>query len=942
MEKESEPNIKTLYADLGNILESALNNFYRRKYGLNILFAGLDKAPRTLWEKWQKTRQSDDDIRRLYQAAENATCWGFVCGFNGLEAFDFDWPWVYRLWRKHFGVRAETLIVKTPNGGSRPYYFVDTPITEMLYKATLHMEIKGPGQFAVHEGIVRRDDGEMGTYHLELDLEIQRDNKIFGDSVKWLQELNQRYEFLQWSCLHEKYFSKKIIPDLPHEVRLMLVSLMVYNGFEQDEILNFFEDQSDYKKSITLYQTHYTEKKVEQGLKPPRCETLRKTLYWSKESCKGCLRKQVAPEKKKEETPTIKTPFVELSDGRLAEQGFDGKKVYYLVYDPKDGVVKKEDFLVEGEVRFEPIFNKDVETYQVLLPSDATDYGNEKALWNGIISFLDYWHEERNRGERILDAAYGYATYLRKLLLIMGYRRKLGPYGKGKTTAIDVIGAICYRPFYLAGCSSEAAIRRVFDQWQGTAIMDEADFSRSDLYATIIKIINIGDDARLGWYRCCDENDPNKVLSFYVYGPKLIATRQRFKDIAAESRCLTSVTEENIEAKPLFRGKKFLAQALELRNQLTMWQFRHYHKLKERVKALETPEIAEKIFGKDFKVSGRVKQILLPVALAIEDPEVINHLKATGLELQATLESIDWEQALKTQVEEALKQILGELQDVKELQHYGSAEVDPTTGLVKVRLPDITRKILGEDADSDDLKGYSQNVRNYLVNRRRLRIRAESHNVRWVYLSPGILGELGFEKLGPRPIMPITPSEPVTPTLTSLERFDDPGQGLMGLKFSLKAEKKEEQQKEPKMICSNCNMPIRIGEPRTFYKGMPIHTHCPESGISESVDFLMSTESKLLKHVVGLAVEGLQEIFIDRIAERAFKYWLGLPGKLQTWDMLADICIMFINQKTVHELCHVLGSCNENAAHAAETIISINVGSATFQVPNLPAIELKG
>jgi len=102
-----------------------------------------------------------------------------------------------------------------------------------------------------------------------------------------------------------------------------------------------------------------------------------------------------------------------------------------------------------------------------------------------------------------------------------------------------------------------------------------------------------------------------------------------------------------------------------------------------------------------------------------------------------------------------------ELQDAKELQAYSSAKIDSATHVLKVRLPDISRKILGENAADDALKGFSQEVRNYLIDRRHLPVRAESGNVRWIYLSPAILTELGFESLAAS-IKPVTPTPPVT------------------------------------------------------------------------------------------------------------------------------------------------------------------------------------
>lgn len=110
---------------------------------------------------------------------------------------------------------------------------------------------------------------------------------------------------------------------------------------------------------------------------------------------------------------------------------------------------------------------------------------------------------------------------------------------------------------------------------------------------------------------------------------------------------------------------------------------------------------------------------------------------------------------------------------------------------------------------------------------------------------------------------------------------------------------------------------------------------CPygkmSDSISESIDFPTASESRLLPAVTGLAIDGLQEILIDRVATQAFKIWHELPENLQTWDALIDLCIAFISRKTVHELCHALGGYNEKAARSAERMVPIKVGGITFE-----------
>lgn len=275
------------------LLDLALNNSIRKRYGFNALFAGLDKAPRVVWEKWQTLAQTDDDIKAYFlnMGADNVSCWGFVCGFRGLQAFDFDWAWVYRLWKKSFGERADTLTVQTPNGGLRPHYICDKTKTVDKFKESLHTELKGPGRFVVYDGKASREDGSIGEYNVVNDKNIREDNNIIADTVAFLEETLKRYHFLRWNCLRP-HFSEKVLGSPPHEVRLYICDIMASEDFSYDEIYNLFRDFSDYDHAKTDYQIRYTQDRVKAGLKPPTCETLRKTLGWNEPECAGCERKR--------------------------------------------------------------------------------------------------------------------------------------------------------------------------------------------------------------------------------------------------------------------------------------------------------------------------------------------------------------------------------------------------------------------------------------------------------------------------------------------------------------------------------------------------------------------------------------------------------------------------------------------------------------------------
>ncbi|MEM2513613.1 MAG: hypothetical protein QXU81_04775, partial [Candidatus Bathyarchaeia archaeon] len=159
-------------------------------------------------------------------------------------------------------------------------------------------------------------------------------------------------------------------------------------------------------------------------------------------------------------------------------------------------------------------------------------------------------------------------------------------------------------------------------------------------------------DRRKGWYYRSDENNPKAVIGYYVYGPKLLATRSKFKDVALESRCLTFVGRENVKPVPLFRMERFLEETQRLRNRLIFWRFRNYHKIKGLAAQLEEPGIAEKLYDGADRVSSRVKQIILPLWLIMGDrmKEQLANLAKT---IDAQLKAADEDYLLEVEAREA-------------------------------------------------------------------------------------------------------------------------------------------------------------------------------------------------------------------------------------------------------------------------------------------------
>jgi hypothetical protein len=356
------------------------------------------------------------------------------------------------------------------------------------------------------------------------------------------------------------------------------------------------------------------------------------------------------------------TPFVESHDGLLAEEGFDGKEVFYLVYDPKIGKTEKNVEIQSDGVVYRPIDNNEVRDRTILMCSATVEYKGEEKLTDEICNYLNRWHEAPDPLSRTLDVAYVFLTYVYDLVPQLPYRRYLAPWGRGKSAWLEALGWICYRGIILAGSDTDKSVVRKLNNWHGTALIDEADFGDSSFYAFLTKILNIGYDRKTGFYHRSDDNDQNKTISYNVFSPKLLATRAKYKDVALESRCLTTIGRENRKAVPLFRMEKFLIEAQDLRNKLILWRFRNYHRIREAVKALEEPKIAEKVYNRAGNVSSRVKQVILPLWL-IGGEAMRETLTKLAKTFDERLKIEDPDYLLELQARDAVKTIVSELEN---------------------------------------------------------------------------------------------------------------------------------------------------------------------------------------------------------------------------------------------------------------------------------------
>lgn len=215
----------------------------------------------------------------------------------------------------------------------------------------------------------------------------------------------------------------------------------------------------------------------------------------------------------------------------------------------------------------------------VLLPSAAIDFGDKAQLLEEIRAFLRRYVALTPVFEEIA-AHYAFLTWVYDAFNELPYLRFRGDYGTGKTRALLAVGSLCYKPFFASGASTVSPIFHVLDVFGATLILDEADFRFSDATAELTKVLNNGNVKGLPVLRTMSNRHRElNPQAFRVFGPKIVAMRERFSDRALESRFLTEETGSGpLPADiPIHLPDSLKIEALALRNKLLAWRFSARH-----------------------------------------------------------------------------------------------------------------------------------------------------------------------------------------------------------------------------------------------------------------------------------------------------------------------------------------------------------------------------
>ncbi|SDP80552.1 hypothetical protein [Desulforhopalus singaporensis] len=285
----------------------------------------------------------------------------------------------------------------------------------------------------------------------------------------------------------------------------------------------------------------------------------------------------------------------------------------------------------------------------VVFPSKPEEYSSEVHLITEIQEYIHKYVDLSLTFEQIATY-YVLLTWVYDSFNELPYLRKCGDFGSGKTRFLTVLGSICYKPIFASGGASSASLFHSLDKFNGTLIIDEADFRFSDEKAEITKILNNGNVKGFPILRCqVKKNGEYSPQGFNVYGPKIIATRGHYQDKALESRFLSeNVSIKNLRSDiPVTLPESFEEEARNLRNKLLYYRFKNLNSIK----------VNEDLIM-DY-IEPRLNQIFIPLLSVISNSDVRKNIIKLAKQYDDEIK-FDRGNEIEAEVLSSIKQLLGE------------------------------------------------------------------------------------------------------------------------------------------------------------------------------------------------------------------------------------------------------------------------------------------
>jgi hypothetical protein len=296
-------------------------------------------------------------------------------------------------------------------------------------------------------------------------------------------------------------------------------------------------------------------------------------IFEKKEEC-SFYRPKRKKGKKEDETPVMEVTMLN-NGGTLYEQVYDMEtfetKFVYL----DEGHVDYIDAVEYQGIKYIPVNDrKAIEMGAVYFPEYPEEYGTLRDLIDEINQFV-YKYMDVSDLFRLFATWYILFSWVTDYVHTVPYLRVIADFASGKSRFLHTVGRLCYKPMIIAGATTTASLFRSIERWRGTLVLEEYTPKDSGEVEDEIKVLNCGFERGTPVVRCHKET--NKLEYFDAFGPKVISSRQPFKDQALNSRCLTEIlTETDREDIPILLPPEFFIKQKELRNKLLMFRLNHW------------------------------------------------------------------------------------------------------------------------------------------------------------------------------------------------------------------------------------------------------------------------------------------------------------------------------------------------------------------------------
>jgi hypothetical protein len=153
-----------------------------------------------------------------------------------------------------------------------------------------------------------------------------------------------------------------------------------------------------------------------------------------------------------------------------------------------------------------------------------------------------------------------------------------GPSCSGKNRLAFILRLLSYRPYFEMSTYRIPSLYRPLDVWQGTLILDEADFANTNEKSELIHFLN----CRATGTPLTRQNpkDPSVTDTFSNFGITICTQRKPFDDNATESRAVPFYSEKSDKEIPVLETDEMMQAGFELQNKLLYLRMKYYQSVK--------------------------------------------------------------------------------------------------------------------------------------------------------------------------------------------------------------------------------------------------------------------------------------------------------------------------------------------------------------------------